>query len=211
MHIILNRLKPKSKEHAKKVTLGKLKVTASNGKIFECDTLENPWKNNKPFVSCVPADKYPIERHSGTKYHATFKIIDKFLKKLRDTILFHWGNWQHNTLGCILTGRGFTEGEDPKNPEHGVQPMILASKATFKEFRNFVNLHWDEEGGEELTLEIVDAKGFNAKAPEPEKAESKKIDITGGLLRTRKRRKCLGGMLEIIAVSICHFLQLRHR
>lgn len=178
MKIFSNRLKPKNKDHAKQVTYGKLRVEASNGAIFECVTLENPWRNNKPFVSCILAGKYPLERHSGTKYHATFKIVDEALGGLRDTILFHWGNWEWDTEGCILTGKAFSEFADTReeNEHRGIQPAISGSKPIFKELRNFINKNWDEAGGEELTLEIVDAKGFKAKAPDPEPAKSKKVD-----------------------------------
>lgn len=69
-----------------------------------CGTLEPRWKMNKPNVSCIPAGQYVCRRVDSPTYGDTFEVtgvID------RSHILFHAGNWDHNTQGCILLGEQF--------------------------------------------------------------------------------------------------------
>lgn len=82
-----------------RVTLGMLQIHGKeHSPIY---TLENPWKDNKPYISCVPADEYVCERFSGKKYKDVYE-----LKGVpgRSAILIHHGNYERNTSGCILLG-----------------------------------------------------------------------------------------------------------
>ena len=93
-----------------------------NGKAF-CVTLENEWKDNRVEVSCIPLGEYECERVNSPKYGDTFEVKDV---EGRTHILFHAGNWVHNTLGCILLGEqfGMLLGKE----------AILNSVKTFKAF-----------------------------------------------------------------------------
>tara|TARA_R110000772_G_scaffold76180_1_gene164772 strand:+ start:1748 stop:2137 length:390 start_codon:yes stop_codon:yes gene_type:complete len=68
---------------------------------FELATLENPWQNNEPYVSCIPEGDYICKRVDSPRYGNTFQVQDV---EGRTHILFHWGNYERNTLGCILVG-----------------------------------------------------------------------------------------------------------
>lgn len=64
-------------------------------------TLENPWKFNKPYISCIPKGSYTVAPFSGNKYKDVYQVLDV---PKRTHILFHSGNIEMDTQGCILLG-----------------------------------------------------------------------------------------------------------
>ena len=103
-------------------------VLLHNGEPF-LSTLELPWKDNKPNVSCIPPGRYYCTRtkdrtlSGGTHIPETFEVNDV---KGRDGILFHVGNFAKDTHGCILLGLGYDE-----MPGY---PMITRSTDAFEKF-----------------------------------------------------------------------------
>lgn len=95
-------------------------------------TLERPWANNQRSKSCIRAGKYAVLRCKASpdygfsdspKFGNTFQVMNV---PGRSHILFHKGNLDDDTHGCILLGE-----------QYGVlrgQPAILASGPGFKEF-----------------------------------------------------------------------------
>jgi hypothetical protein len=79
-------------------TLGKLSIDGQH----LCHTLERPWLDNKPRVSCIPV---------GT-YHGAIQPSPHFQRDLpelldvpgRSEILIHVGNTVDDSAGCILVG-----------------------------------------------------------------------------------------------------------
>lgn len=81
-----------------------------------CRTLENPWKDNRRRVSCIPEGTYEIkfrtvggwQKKARKKFPDMHNAIRGMLELQdvpgRDYILIHWGNHPHDTLGCILVG-----------------------------------------------------------------------------------------------------------
>ncbi len=69
-------------------------------------TLELPWRNNRRECSCIPAGDYLCRAHYSPKYGPTWEICDI---PNRDSVIFHWGNFLHNTLGCVLVGYSYDE------------------------------------------------------------------------------------------------------
>ena len=116
------------------VTLGMLKVKDVDHRPIY--TLENPWIDNKSYVSCIPADSYVCSKFSGVKYKDVWMVqgVPK-----RDHILIHYGNTAKNTDGCILLGLGAGEID-------GV-PAILSSRDAVDYFRTLV-------GKKEFILQI---------------------------------------------------------
>ncbi len=102
-------------------------------------SVEDPWRDNEKFVSCIPAGRYKCQRVESPKFGDTFEICDV---PGRDKVLFHWGNTHVNTQGCVLVGGRF-------EPLNGV-PAVLGSKPEFAEFLNhveeldefYVNIIW---------------------------------------------------------------------
>lgn len=106
-----------------KETLGVLRVHGSSGVMFECKTLELPWKNNERRVSCIPAGLYLVAKTHTAHLGDHFWIMNV---KGRDGIKIHSANYFSQLLGCIALGDSFGD----RNGD-GVLD-VLNSKATLK-------------------------------------------------------------------------------
>ena len=123
-----------------KVTFGKLHLDwASNHK--DIYTIELPWLENKPNISCIPQGLYNVRQHNTVKYPNTFEVL---AVPGREAILIHAGNYadvnenhKSDTQGCILIGLGIDESV----------PMITQSKAAMIYLRKLV-------GGNNFALEV---------------------------------------------------------
>lgn len=79
-------------------TLGRIQV----GNIFQCFTLELPWKDNKQNVSCYPAGIYSYQKRiSPSKGSEVIQLIDV---PNRTYIQIHAGNYTSQIEGCTLVG-----------------------------------------------------------------------------------------------------------
>ena len=88
-----------------RATLGKL----TNPEHQElCKTLENPYIDNKRNVSCIPCGVYHCESFVGVVHKNVWEVKNV---AGRTNILFHAGNTEKETQGCILVGKtyGFLE------------------------------------------------------------------------------------------------------
>lgn len=68
---------------------------------FRCVTLELPWKNNKPDISCIPANEYICRWTLRPKHGWVYQVTNV---PNRADILLHCGNFEKDTEGCILLG-----------------------------------------------------------------------------------------------------------
>lgn len=71
-----------------------------------CVTCEDPWNDNKPGVSCIPAGGYWVGPHTGSRFKNVWEVLDV---PGRSAILIHNGNTIRDTQGCILVGAQFGE------------------------------------------------------------------------------------------------------
>ena len=110
-----------------------------NGTAPFAVTLEPPWKNNEPNVSCIPSGTYACRRVDSPRFGDTFEITGV---PGRDYILFHGGNTSKDTLGCVLIGESF----DPVNGVDG----IANSR------QGFIQLKALLAGQDQFTLTILD-------------------------------------------------------
>ena len=67
-------------------------------------TLEREWLNNAPSISCIPAGTYKCKRVQSPKFGGTFEVTNV---PGRTHILFHKGNLDDDSHGCILVGESF--------------------------------------------------------------------------------------------------------
>ena len=105
-----------------------------------CVSLEPYSRDNASRVSCIPAGQYIVKKHKSPKYGWTYMITDI---QGRDLVLFHWGNRDKNSEGCILLGEQFGELDGDW--------AILSSRKAFAEFLEKLN------DCKEFMLTIVDA------------------------------------------------------
>lgn len=107
-----------------RATLGMLKVKGvSHDPLF---TLENPWRHNLK-DSSIPDGEYMCAPFSGVKYKKVYQVLDV---PGRSYILFHWGNFESDTEGCILVGLGAGAIQD--------RPAVLNSRLGFKKFKSII-------------------------------------------------------------------------
>lgn len=88
-----------------------------------CVTLENPWLDNQVGISCVPPGTYHVTRRDSPNFGDTFMLRDV---PGRTDILFHHGNTEPDTRGCILLGKNY-------GTLAGV-PAIITSMKTRRQF-----------------------------------------------------------------------------
>lgn len=110
------------RSHSKSdVTLGMLTVEGvEHSPIY---TLENPWKDNKPWVSSIPAGDYAVARKLSRKFGNCFEV---YAVDGRTDILIHAGNTERDTSGCILVGMKAGKLFHQKEEKH--LPAVLASR-----------------------------------------------------------------------------------
>ena len=73
-----------------KANVGKW-ISYENGKvIFACDTIELPYFNNKPQISCIPKGVYDVVYRESKKYPRHYHILNV---PNRDLILVHQANF----------------------------------------------------------------------------------------------------------------------
>ena len=87
-------------------------------------TLERPWVNNERNKSCILPGTYVCKRVDSPRFGDTFEVCDV---PGRSHILFHKGNIDDDTHGCILVGEQFEA--------LGDKIAILSSAKAFKEFK----------------------------------------------------------------------------
>jgi hypothetical protein len=103
--------------------------------IFECESLERPWLNNFPFISCIPAGTYMIKKRWSPRFKSHLHVLSLTGKNNiegRTWILIHAGNYFKNTKGCILVGAEFQE----INSDGWLD--ITSSKETLKALLSFL-------------------------------------------------------------------------
>lgn len=107
-------------------TFGKLFYYDSfMGDIPLCVTLEDPWNENQENISCIPVGEYTCKRHNSPRFGETFEVANVVN---RSAILFHKGNTEADTKGCILVGSGVAY-------EKGLAVGIEGSTLAFNYFK----------------------------------------------------------------------------
>ena len=99
-------------------------------------TLELEWKDNKRRKSCIPAGNYKCNRVNSPKFGNTFEITNV---PGRSHILFHKGNLDDDTLGCVLVGEQFGDIKGDSG--------ILSSKAGYNEMMGIMK--------DEMTFRLI--------------------------------------------------------
>lgn len=94
-----------------------------------CVTLERPWYDNRPEVSCIPEGEYMAKRVVKPKHGECFQIMDV---PNRSDILIHKGNFPTDSQGCIIVGEQFEDVLSPAADK--VVTSVQASGKAYSEF-----------------------------------------------------------------------------
>ncbi len=109
-----------------KQTQGRLSTS-----LFSCVTLERPWKQNAPNISCIPLGLYFCKwTFSWRLLKYTYEVQNV---KNRSGIRIHPGNYFFDIEGCILLGSHFQDINKDKELD------VLNSTITLKSFENIMN------------------------------------------------------------------------
>jgi hypothetical protein len=74
--------------------------------LFECATLELPWKDNQNSISCIPDGKYKARyRQAAESPSRDYDHIHILDVPDRSYILVHSGNYNWHVKGCVLVGK----------------------------------------------------------------------------------------------------------
>lgn len=120
-------------------------------------SLELPWRDNAPLVSCIPAGKYDAVLKPSPKHHCDLYHLEGTAP--RQAIEIHAANWAGDTLqgwhsdllGCIALGKSIGN----LTPSEGrSQAALIESKKAIQEFMAAT-------AGQPITIEIIDQQGTN--------------------------------------------------
>lgn len=142
MEIVIDRLYQVPLRNPKE-TLGVLYLVENNEVVFECKTLELPWKNNENKISCIPNGTYKV-----TFYKSPTKGEVLLLQNVpnRSMIEIHSGNYYTQILGCILVGKSHTKINndaviDISSSKYTLKKIISILKKTNEEEFN-LKINW---------------------------------------------------------------------
>ena len=75
---------------------------------FVLDTIERPWLDNKPFISCFPTGIYTCKRswlnHKSSKHPNGYECFEVMDVPDRTHIKLHVANYPHQIQGCVAYG-----------------------------------------------------------------------------------------------------------
>jgi hypothetical protein len=112
MKLILTRHKD---QHTKNQVTGTLKITDAGSVVFECKTLELPWKNNERRVSCIlpdpddPSTKIYVLKRTNQSPSFKYPHLDILDTPDRTAVKIHAGNYHTQILGCVLVGESLVD------------------------------------------------------------------------------------------------------
>jgi len=121
-------------------TMGFLTFEGMKDPVFW--TIERPWLDNKPNVSCIPTGTYEVAHYSSSRFPNAYQIIGV---PERTAILIHSANFADDLQGCIAPG--VSAGYMNRN---GKQVKCVTSST--QALHQMKQLAWQKEG---FTLTII--------------------------------------------------------
>jgi hypothetical protein len=116
-------------------TLGLMQVP--NHKLSLFYTVERPWLDNAPFLSCIPEGEYSMVWKRSPKFDWCYEVENV---KGRSHILFHVANFPEEIEGCI-----------------GVGTSLMGDRIAVAESRKGIEAFHEATGGNQWRLKIVNA------------------------------------------------------
>lgn len=123
-------------DHSREPAIGCVGELYKNGYFFAY-TMEQPWKQNSRFISCIPSGLYEIEPINTPSHGDTGVLVNHDLNVFatqeeaqnggRYACLIHPANWSHQLQGCIALGEKIAWG---KHKDNDPNLMITNSRTT---------------------------------------------------------------------------------
>lgn len=88
-------------------TLGVMILLDGFNIIFDCKTIELPWKYNQKNISCIPKGEYECEMTYSNKFKREMYLIKGV--KDRAGIRIHSANFVKDLQGCLALGTKFMD------------------------------------------------------------------------------------------------------
>lgn len=131
-------------------TLGALVAIDPRGNLLHsCITLELPWRDNAPQISCIPEGIYPVAARESEKFGLHYHVQQV---PEREWILFHPGTYTHQLRGCIIPGAKYRDLD-----ADGV-PDILHTRRTLDNMLAAI--------GPAFVLHVLSAPAYGGTLPE---------------------------------------------
>lgn len=103
-------------DYGEDYTRGELRVRCNDHTLMWLETIEPPWKDNEPFISCVPEGVYRVWPYQSGKFGPAYILENRRLEvgryegdAKRYGILIHPANAPSQLRGCIAPGLRATE------------------------------------------------------------------------------------------------------
>jgi len=114
--------------------IGLLRIVGSS---FKCLTIERPWKNNTPNISCIPRGTYKIIKDTFGKAEPPYPNYKVLKVPGRTFIEFHAANKANQLRGCIALGAELAVMDN--------RIAITSSRNTHNDWMAFMNEDTDDE------------------------------------------------------------------
>lgn len=94
-------------------------------------SIEKPWKDNTPFLSCVPGGFYRLVVKPDGKYAGRWALVgesvdlDPGSRIIRTDCVFHPANWAFQVTGCVGLGKSANMLKSKSRPS--VERCVLES------------------------------------------------------------------------------------
>ncbi len=88
-------------------TTGEIRVEGTN---LKWPTIERPWIDNRPYISCIPSGEYILQPHTSVKYGEVWAVVGGTVSlhaggsAQRFAVLVHPANYASQLQGCIALG-----------------------------------------------------------------------------------------------------------
>lgn len=100
-------------------TLGELQVLDASGKVLKTySTVEEPWRENRNSISCIPPGRYPFTKSKATNNPKLGNVLRFDGIQYRGGVLMHVGSTYEHTEGCILVGLSQADLNGDKVPDN---------------------------------------------------------------------------------------------
>lgn len=110
---------------------------------FDCYTLELPWRDNQPNVSCIPVGTYEafVDHNVTIGRQEVIRLKDV---PNRTGVLIHVGNYTSDIAGCVLVGNS--------QVTNSVKKMVTSSRNTMENLLAEIG----DDGDTELVVEVIE-------------------------------------------------------